>query len=54
MLKSKNKLFIAAEILIILAGFMLAFNGEFILSSAVLGFSVLFSQTDSQQDSKTS
>ena len=52
MLKSKNKLFIAAEILLILAGFMLAFNGEFILSSAILGFSVLFSQTESQRDSK--
>ena len=52
MLKSKNKVFIAAEVLLLLAGFILAFNGDFILSSAVLGFSVLFSQTESRHDSK--
>lgn len=51
MLKSKNRIFLAAQLLLLLSGLVLAFNGDFILSSAVLGFTVLFSQTNVQRDS---
>lgn len=50
MLKSKNRVFIASKYALLLLGFSLAFNGEFILSSAILGFTVLFCQTASDHD----
>ena len=46
MIKTYSRFFMAAKIVLFMSGLMLAFNGEFILSSAVLGFSVLFTQTE--------